>query len=58
MYTYKLTSVVFNDDTVIEPGRLTIIVGPNNTGKSRALKDIAAKGVVNLFTRIRQKAEG
>ncbi|MGE0679382.1 MAG: AAA family ATPase, partial [Candidatus Binatia bacterium] len=42
MYVYKLTRIIFNDNTAIEPGNLTVIVGPNNSGKSRALKDIAA----------------
>lgn len=43
MYTYKLTRLVFNDGTTIEPGRLTVMVGANNAGKSRALKDIVAQ---------------
>ena len=47
MYTYKLTRIVFNDGRVIEPGNLTVIIGPNNAGKSRILKDIAAKTTQN-----------
>jgi len=42
MYKYKLSEITFNDGTKIAPGNLTVIVGPNNTGKSRALKEIAA----------------
>ena len=42
MYVYKLTRIIFNGNMAIEPGKLTVIVGPNNSGKSRALKDIAA----------------
>jgi len=41
-YTYRLRSLEFNDGTVIQPGPLTLLIGPNNAGKSRALKDIAA----------------
>lgn len=41
MYTYKLTKIVFNNGQEIQPGNLTVIVGPNNAGKSRTLKDIA-----------------
>jgi predicted ATPase len=47
MYDYKLTHILFNDDTTFEPGELTVIVGPNNAGKSRALKDIVAKITAN-----------
>lgn len=43
MYTYKLTRIVLNDDTAIQPGNLTVIVGPNNAGKSRALKEITVR---------------
>jgi ABC-type branched-subunit amino acid transport system ATPase component len=43
MYTYKLTRIVFNNDKEIQPGNLTTIIGPNNAGKSRTLKDIAQK---------------
>jgi energy-coupling factor transporter ATP-binding protein EcfA2 len=41
MYTFKLTQITLNDGSKFEPGKLTVIVGPNNVGKSRALKDIA-----------------
>ena len=43
MYTYKLTRVGLNNGLEISPGNLTVIIGPNNAGKSRALKDIAWK---------------
>jgi len=43
MYSYKLTRIVFNTGKEIRPGNLTVIIGPNNAGKSRALKDIAQK---------------
>lgn len=40
MFQYKIEKLTFNDGTEITPGNLTIIVGPNNCGKSRILKDI------------------
>lgn len=40
MYEYKIDKLKFNDGTVTSPGNLTVIVGPNNCGKSRILKDI------------------
>jgi len=40
MYQYKIDKILFNDGSSICPGALTIIVGPNNCGKSRILKDI------------------
>lgn len=43
MYTYKLNRIVFNNNQEIQPGSLTVIIGPNNAGKSRALKDIAQR---------------
>lgn len=41
MYQYKLTDITFNDNTSFEPTNLTVILGPNNSGKSRILKEIA-----------------
>jgi ABC-type branched-subunit amino acid transport system ATPase component len=49
MYTYKLTRIVFNDGTEIQPGNLTIIIGPNNAGKSRTLKEIAQRTTKSRF---------
>lgn len=43
MYQYKLTKIVFNEGTTFEPNNLTVIVGANNTGKTRILKEIASK---------------
>lgn len=45
MYKYKIEELEFSDSTVINPGGLTLVVGPNNSGKSRILRDI-----VNLST--------
>ncbi|MGD1805146.1 ATP-dependent nuclease [Dapis sp. BLCC M126] len=47
MYQYKLTEIVFNNEEKIQLGNLTVIIGPNNCGKSRALKDIAWKTTKN-----------
>ena len=43
MYIYRLTDIVFNDGFSIKPSDITVIIGPNNAGKSRALKEIAWK---------------
>lgn len=43
MYLYRLNRIVFNNGSEIRPGNLTIIIGPNNAGKSRVLKDIVWK---------------
>jgi energy-coupling factor transporter ATP-binding protein EcfA2 len=40
MYTYRLTRISFNNGAEVQPGNLTVIIGPNNSGKSRVLKDI------------------
>lgn len=53
-HQFRLSEIHLNDGTVLRPGRLTVLVGPNNAGKSRALKEIAtwiqrgdpARGVV------------
>lgn len=42
-YTYRLTDIRFADGTELRPGNLTVVVGPNNSGKSRMLKDIVGK---------------
>ena len=41
MFTYRITKLLLNDGTALSPGSLVVIVGPNNAGKSRALRDIA-----------------
>jgi len=40
MYKYKLNLITFKDGQTIDPKKLTVIVGANNCGKSRILKDI------------------
>lgn len=40
MYSYKIENINFCDGTSVQPGSLTLIVGPNNSGKSRILRDI------------------
>jgi predicted ATPase len=42
MYTYRLTELEFNEGTKISPSGITLLIGPNNAGKSRALRDIAS----------------
>ncbi|WP_247424651.1 ATP-dependent nuclease [Ralstonia pseudosolanacearum] len=43
-FSFRLTALVFNDGTSLQIGEddLVVIVGGNNTGKSRTLKDIRA----------------
>lgn len=40
-----LTSLAFSDGTeiAVDPGSIVVLVGPNNTGKSRALREIHAQ---------------
>jgi len=40
MYQYRINRIVFKNGEEISPSALTVIVGPNNSGKSRILKDI------------------
>jgi predicted ATPase len=40
-YSYRLSSITLNDGTVIAPGQLTVFIGPNNSGKSRLLREIS-----------------
>ena len=40
MYNFKINSITTNDETIINPKKINIIIGPNNSGKSRFLKDI------------------
>lgn len=37
---FKLTEIVLHDDTVIVPSFITVIVGPNNSGKTRFLNEL------------------
>lgn len=39
----KLLSLTTNNDKIIELGKFTLLVGPNNVGKSQTLKDIHKK---------------
>ena len=36
-YKYKLKTLTLNEGTEIEPEPLTVLIGPNNSGKSQAL---------------------
>lgn len=43
MYKFKINNINVNSpngNTVIEPKKINVIVGPNNSGKSRLLKEI------------------
>jgi predicted ATPase/antitoxin component of RelBE/YafQ-DinJ toxin-antitoxin module len=41
-YNYRLLSLTTTSGETIKPENLTILIGPNNVGKSRILKEIAA----------------
>lgn len=40
MYEYRLASLTFENGFAFRPGKLTVVVGPNNSGKSRLLRDV------------------
>jgi hypothetical protein len=40
LYKYAVTKITANDGTAIVPGNLTLVIGPNNVGKSRMLKEL------------------
>lgn len=43
MYKFKINNININSlngNAVIEPNNINVIVGPNNSGKSRLLKEI------------------
>lgn len=44
MYSYRIASLVLNDGTEFVPSDLTVFIGPNNAGKSQALKDVMFLG--------------
>ena len=41
-HPFRIKSLTFNDGTELHLGNITVLVGPNNSGKSRALKDTVA----------------
>lgn len=43
MYNFKIEEIITNNNDVIIPKKINIIVGPNSAGKSRLLKDIRNK---------------
>ncbi len=47
MYKYRLNDLEFKDGTTIQLANLTVIVGANNAGKSRSLKDIVNITTIN-----------
>jgi predicted ATPase len=40
MYKYRIEKLKFREGLELNPSQLVVFVGPNNSGKSRALKDI------------------
>ena len=41
----RISAIRIKDDTEIPVGHFTVLVGPNNVGKSQTLRDISAKMV-------------
>jgi len=41
-YRYRIEDATFSDQTVVALKDLVVLIGPNNCGKSRALKDLVA----------------
>ena len=41
MYKFKINEIILKNKQKIKPKKINIIIGPNNTGKSRFLKEIA-----------------
>ena len=52
MYQYKLNNIVFNDGSSINAGDLTVVIGPNNSGKSRALKDMLSLVTASIVPKV------
>lgn len=40
MYNFKISKISTNFGDVMEPKKVNVIIGPNNSGKSQFLKDI------------------
>ena len=43
-YQYQINRLLFSDGEWQGISSLTILIGPNNAGKSRALRDIVGRG--------------
>lgn len=43
VYEYKIKGLTFIDGTTVHTKGLTVIIGPNNSGKSRALREIESE---------------
>lgn len=39
-YAFRINKLTFSDGTEVEPRKVNVIIGPNNSGKSRVLKEI------------------
>lgn len=58
MYSYKIDKLIYKNGLEVNPGTLTVFVGPNNSGKSRLLKDILLLSTSNQnLTTILQEVE-
>lgn len=44
----KIETLITKDDRKIDLGEFTVLVGPNNVGKSQTLRDIHSKMTVGI----------
>lgn len=42
-YSFKVNELVTVDGTIIKPKKITVFIGPNNSGKSKSLKEIRSE---------------
>lgn len=42
-YSFKVNELVTVDGTTVKPKKITVFIGPNNSGKSKSLKEIRSE---------------
>lgn len=42
-YSFKVNELVTVDGTTVRPKKITVFIGPNNSGKSKSLKEIRSE---------------
>lgn len=42
-YSFKVNELVAVDGTTVKPKKITVFIGPNNSGKSKSLKEIRSE---------------
>ena len=54
-YQYKIQSIELENGNSFEPGRINVLVGANNCGKTQLLKDIFGHIIVVQLSRQKSK---